>query len=230
MISQLTDIHKIKFIVNDLEQKIFFLVIPFITIILFIDQPLIAIWIGNNIEIISISISVIVASFLIFSSTINPFYQFLIAKGQASKTITLQGVNVVTNIFLFMLTYRWIGYYAVIVGNSGAILTSFILALYFHRNIFNSLIFDNYIQLVKFIAIILINLITGIIVISLIYTNLMKLLLIPIFLFISTILAYRMFYVFTPADIDRYLGENNFLSGLCLMILCKGSNGKLSAT
>lgn len=93
LLSQLSDKAKIRFVVHNIEQKIFFIITPVIAIIIFCSKPFITLWIGQHNEVISFSV-IFITSFFLIGSTALPIYQFLIAKNHASKTIVIQSSNV----------------------------------------------------------------------------------------------------------------------------------------
>jgi O-antigen/teichoic acid export membrane protein len=220
LLAQLADMARLRRIVHDLEQKSFFLVVPFIPIVIFTTRPLISIWLRENVEIISVTVIFILSAYLV-AVTVIPNYQFLMAKGHASKTIVLQGSNVVFNALFFLLTFRWLGYYAVVVGNVGAIMSSYVLSLYYQKKYLNSLIFDSWIQLAKLTAILVGCYFVGFIGNALIDSAWLKLGIIPILIGSVALVLFRALRLFSPEDVSRYAGKKRWLVQVGTKVLCR---------
>ena len=220
IMSQLEDSKKVRMLVHDVEQKIFFVVVPIIAMIVLITHPLVSLVFAANTDVISITIVSIVAAFLLGSITVTPNYLFLTAKGYASKTIILQLVNVVVNAVVLIALFKWLGYYAVIAGNSIAILASCALSLYYQNVYLNSKVFDSVKQPIVVVFVFSVALLAALLVSELSTSPAWK---IVSGLFIITIvstLLYRYFSLFKPPDIFRYFGKETFYSTLFLKILC----------
>jgi len=195
--------------VHDLEQKTFLIVVPVIAIVILLMHPFIGVWLGKNVDIISIT-AIVIISFHLIGSTVIPMYQFLLAKDLATKTIVLQLSNVVFNALLFLVSVYFIGYYALIVGNVAAILSSFILSLYYQNKYLNSLIFDSLSQVTKLILSFIILVLIGFVLkMFLDGYNILILIIIPLVIASITILLYKVFKLVTVEDIRRYFGRNN---------------------
>jgi len=206
LLSSIKDKKKLRLLVHDLEQKTFIFIIPLITIIIFVTKPFVTLWLGQNVDIISTSIIFIVTFFMI-GVNVLPNYHFLIAKGHAEKTIILQVSNVFFNVLMFFITLKWFGYYAIIIGNVSAIISSFILSLYYQKKYLNSLIFDNWSQVMKLAVLASINIVVGYFLNITLNSDLLKLIFIPFFLALSTFIQYRYFKFFNMEDFERYMGK-----------------------
>jgi len=203
--------------VHELEQKMFFVILPLVAIIIIIMHPFIQIWIGKNVNIIAIS-SIIIISFHLIGSTVIPNYQFLLSKDLAEKTIILQLSNFVFNTLFFIITVNFVGYYALIIGNVAAIMSSFILSLYYQKKYLDSMIFDSTLQLFKLITSFIIMVICGLLLkIILKGNNIPILVFSPFIIGLVTLFLYKMFNLLKRDDIYRYFGTNNKLS----IILCR---------
>jgi len=212
-ISEQKDKNIIKKYVHDLEQKTFLIVIPVIAIVILVMYPFITLWLGNNIAIISITAIIIINFHLIGSGTVIPIYQFLLAKDLPQKTIILQLSNVFFNALFFMLTVKILGYYALIIGNVMAILSSFILSLYYQKKYLNSLIFDSFSQIFKITFTLIILILIGYAIKYLLNGySILILFIIPFVIFVVTILLYKYLKLININDIHRYFGENNTVS------------------
>lgn len=227
LISSLKDRAKIRLLVHDLEQKTFFFVIPAITIVIFVTYPFIRLWIGQNVQIISITIIFIVSAFLSASITVLPNYQFLLAKGHAEKTIILQGSNVFFNALIFFATFKWLGYYAVVAGNVSAILSSFILSLYYQKRYLNSLIFDKWQQIGKLSILTGVNITLGYLINLILISDWSKIIIIPVTLSLSSLLLFRYLRLFTEDDILRYAGNNRRIKVIGAKVLINNNRWHL---
>ena len=204
--------------VHDLEQKTFLIVIPVIAIVILLMHPFIDLWLGKNVEIISIT-AIIIISFHLIGSTVIPMYQFLMAKDLAQKTIILQLSNVVFNALFFLAFIYFIGYYALIVGNVAAILSSFILSLYYQKKYLDSLIFDSISQVIKLISAFIILVLIGFFIKIFLGGHIILILMIvPFVIVLLTFLLYRIFRLVKLEDIHRYFGQHNKLSNALIKI------------
>jgi len=211
-IAEQQDYSRIRKYVHDLEQKAIVLIIPIIVLAIFIMQPVISLWIGNNVEIIATTAIFIITAHLIGSSTVIPNYQFLMAKDHADKTIVLQLSNVFFNVLFFLSTVYFIGYYALIVGNVAAILSSFLLSLYYQNKYLNSLIFDNIMQLLKLILAFVILLLINLPLAFYITSAQLKIIMVVSITITTTLFLYKYLKLITSEDITRYFGKNNFFA------------------
>ncbi len=218
LIASLKDEKQIGFIVNDIEQKLFYVVLPIISIMLICTYSFVNIWLGSEVFIITISIIIVVCSYIIGSSTVIPNYYYLMTR-QVNKTIILQFSNAVVNIIFIFGLYSYIGYYSILIGFSSAIFTSFILSLYYQNKFLKGFIFKNFKQLFKYIFILI--LVTGIGYIpNLISDNdILKIIIAPAIIILSTILFYRIFKIFTYEDIERYFEKNERIKLILKKIL-----------
>lgn len=216
-LAQLTDIDKIKAFINDVEQKIAFLLIPILCTVIFCTKPFIELWLKRDVEFISTSIIFITSAYL-GTLLVVPIYQYLQAKGHPGKTVVTQISNVLVNGIVFLSFYKLLGYYAIILSNSVAILVSVVICLYFQHKLLNSLIFNNISQLIKYLTIMVSMLIAGIFVNNLITGTLIKLLFFPVFFTLLSVLLFRLFKIFNKNDVNKYIGDN-YLQKLISRIL-----------
>lgn len=205
-ISAENNIERIKKYINNIEQKSFLIIIPMVIGCIFLIKPFVAIWIGENIDLISLSSIVIISGHLLFSVTVLPNYQFLIAKGYADKTVIIQFSNVVFNTIIFLLLKDFFGFYTVIVANVTSIAFSFILSLYYQNKYLESLIFDSFKQIVKLFQVLIINIAILFILSSLGLSNYSKLFIFPIIILTISIFAYRYLKLLSNEDIDLFFG------------------------
>jgi O-antigen/teichoic acid export membrane protein len=221
LISKLTDREKIRNIVHDVEQKIFFVMLPLIAIILLTAKSLVALFFHSNVDAISITIACVLSGYLIGSITVFPIYQYLIIKGHAPKTILIQCINVFTNAIVFLILYNWLGYYAAVIATSVAILTSCGVLIYYQKKYLNSLIFDSIQQIIVIFVTFLVALIFGFFFNSILGSSIWKLVFNPVIIISTTIVFYRRFALINIADISRYFGYNNIFSKVFIYVLCR---------
>jgi len=219
LLSSLKEKEKIRLLVHDLEQKTFFFIVPIVSIVIFSTYSFIQLWIGQNVEIISISVILIISAFMI-ASTVIPNYKFLMAKGQAGKTVILQSSNVFFNILIFFATLKWLGYYAAIAGNVTAIFISFGLSLYYQKKYLNSLIFDSFEQIGKLIVLAFANICLGYLLSLMITSDWVKVVSIPLVLTICSLYLFKYLNFFSEEDILRYAGSNKRVSELGIKLFC----------
>ncbi|MFW9928429.1 MAG: oligosaccharide flippase family protein, partial [Candidatus Thorarchaeota archaeon] len=205
--------------VHDLEQKTFLVVVPIVVAIILLMHTFVMVWLGKNVDIVSITAIFIISFHLIGSSTVIPNYHFLIAKNLAQKTIILQLLNVLLNALFFIATVYFIGYYALLVGNVAAILSSFILSLYYQKKYLDSLIFDSLSQALKLFFSFGIMVLEGLFIKTVLSGHdILILIIIPVILVPTVLLLYRVFRLIKREDIYRYLGRFNKISRILARI------------
>lgn len=219
-ISKEQDKSVIRRYVHDLEQKSFLIIVPIVVLVILLMHPFIDVWLGKDVDIISIT-AIFIISFHLIGSSVIPNYQFLMAKDLAQKTIILQLSNVVFNALFFLAFVYFIGYYALIVGNVAAILSSFILSLYYQNKYLDSLIFDSSKQIIKLLILGCLLFGIGFTTNIFITSNLLQIVIDPIIVSIATIFLYRSFKMITLEDIKRYTGNNIKLSRLGIKVFVK---------
>lgn len=208
-------------IINDLEQKTFYLIIPIIISTIFCTNYFIGLWIGgDNIALISNTTSLIVIGYLLFSATMIPLYYYLMSKGHAVKTIYIQAVNTFSNLIFILILFKSMGYYAFVISYILAIVFSFMLMLYYQKKLLNSIIFDSINQTLKLGAVIVILFSICYVLNYLPLNDYLKLFLIPIVCLISSIFLYRFLKVITKEEIEIYLGVNNKWSNIVVKLIC----------
>lgn len=221
-ISEQKDEILIRRYVHDLEQKTFLIVTPIIALAILLMNPFISLWIGKNVEIISITSIYLVSFHLLGSSTVIPLYQFLMAKNLAHKTIVIQLSNALFNAVFFLIFVKFIGYYALIAGNIAGIMSSFFLCLFYQKKYLNSLIFDSFAQLLKLLLAFFTILASGYLVKHfIIQYQIITIIVVSVIVIITTILSYNFLNLIKKSDIHRYFGANNFLSNLLIKIYSK---------
>lgn len=206
------NLRSISFYVKDIEQKSFILLTPIIISIIFLLEPFIYIWLGNN-EAIYLSAFFMLISQLLFSTTVTPIYLFLTAHGYETKTIYIQLLNTITNISLFLLSFSFLGYYAIILGNSLALLASFVLCIFYQYKYLNNLIFDSFLQFLLFLFISCTLFVFSFYVHKFVSSlTFLQFLIIPICNLIFFFCLCSITKLITSNDVIRYIGNNRISS------------------
>jgi O-antigen/teichoic acid export membrane protein len=206
-IAQLSDHEKLKSFINDIEQKIAFLLLHLLCTVIFCTKPFIDLWLKRDVEIIYTSV-VYITTFYLCALVVVPVYQYFQAKGYPGKTVLMQTLNVLVNGIVFFIFYKSMGYYAMVFGNVMAIFSSLILCVYYQKKYLDSLIFSNILQIIKYLSILACLILSGLFVGKFLPSNLTKLLFFPIFFLSFAILLFRIFKIFSEYDIRKYIGDN----------------------
>jgi O-antigen/teichoic acid export membrane protein len=118
--------------INDFSEKIQLFVIPISIILMFTLTILLKIWLGkNNIEQISIFVITMSSTLVILLPPVTLIYQYLLAKDLAEKAIWIQVCSVVVNAIFFFTFLRKFGIYSILISNSFAYFSSFLLSNYY---------------------------------------------------------------------------------------------------
>lgn len=218
-LASLKEENRISTIIEDIEQKIYIIVVPLISIIFICSYSFVQLWIGENVQIITVSIQTLVCSFLIFSVTMIPVYFYFSLK-YAIKTFYTQLISVIGNILIIIILYKFFGYYSILIGNSVAIVLSFLYLLYNQNKILNTSTFKSFILPLKLLVITLILSGSGIILNSIVSSHLLKLFINPTVIILMNIILYRMFSILKKSDFEKYFDDNNKIVKLVENILC----------
>lgn len=212
-IAQLTDFTKIKLIVNDLEQKYLLLAMPIISIIVFCLSPLINLWLGGNKNIeITIATIIITSAYYLFSISIIPVYSYLLSKNHVSKIIIIQLSNVFFNTLIIVTFYHLMQFYAIVIGITVGLISSFILILYYQYKYLNCIIFTSLKHLAKYLISFFLMLFTNAILYCLFDNSYIFMLLITINTLVLSAFLYRLLNLIKKNDILVYFGTNNIVS------------------
>lgn len=221
LLAKTADRNKLRLLVHDIEQKTFLVIIPLAAMVVFTTTPVIQIWLGQNVATISLTVIFLLSAYLLFSTTVLPNYQYLMLKNQASKAILLQCSNATVNAFVFLLTYPHLGYYAAVAGGVAAIISSFVLSLYYQKKYLDSMIFDSINEFIKVVFLLIGCFATGFAVHAIVPSQWMKIVLVPATIAIASVVMYRLLNVFTPQDIQRYVGTDNMIVVWGTKVLCR---------
>lgn len=210
-ISQERDGSKLSAFITDLEQKMVFLFLPLIIIVIFVANPFIQLWIGRDVDLIANGIILLVPAH-IAGLLLLPHYQFLTVKGYPGKTIVLQAVNAGVNILIFFLLLPYLDYYAIIFANFSAILISTFVNMYYQKKYLNSFIFSSLKDFIKWSAVFIVLCLTGIILSSLIENKIHLILFLLCAISLVSLLLFRILRVFNINDIHKYFGFSGSVS------------------
>ena len=219
LISSIKEVDRIRTIVKDISQKAAVMVIPASAIIILIVYPLMSLWIGQDVEIIAVISGFIVSSYLI-AIIYSPVYAFLMAR-HPFKTILIQSSNVIVNAVFFFSSYKFFGFYSIIIANTSAILFSTILCIHYQKKYLKANVFDSFLQFSKSLLTFIIILIPGYFISSIITDNLSKILVITSYSIAAIIISFRLLKIITEEDIERYIGEYPFIFNLTKKLLVK---------
>ena len=224
LISGIQERDRVRFIINDLEQKLMYAVIPMGVLTFFLAHPFLSAWLGSNVELISTTLKWVLVAHLL-GVTVVPNYQYLMAKGHGLSMILMQLSNVVVNGLVFFITYSFLGYYAAVLANVAAILTSFTYSLYLQKRYLESLPLDSPVQAIKMLGVLAVNVMTLYLLSTLIGPTLWRLVAFPSAVLVASVLAYRYLSVFTIADISRYAGDGTVAQKWGKKLLSRKSEG-----
>jgi O-antigen/teichoic acid export membrane protein len=220
LFAHLVDPKQVRFLVHDVEQKSLLIVAPILGTAAQITTPLVALFFGNDIEMIASTVFWMVSTYLLLGFIVTPFYAFLMAKGHAWKTVLAQIIAVVANAGVFLAIFAWLGYYAAIAGNVASNLCAWILLMYLQWNLLRSVIVDRWQQVVAVGTVIGIG-----IGLSLAFPfsegGLYTVVGAPILMTVITLFLYRLLSVVSAEDVTRYLGRGTRATRLCTRLLCK---------
>ena len=210
---------KARAMVHDVSQKLFFFVVPAGVTFAFVARPIIALWIGNNVDIISFTTILIVLGYLIVLPAL-PVYQFLTVKDHPGMTTLIQASNASITIVLFYCLVPPLGYIGAVYAYSIAVASSFGFCLYFQHRFLDSLMFDSVSQILKVAVIAAAIFLIDEVLCSRIDGMLLQALsVISINLVVSALLA-RFVRLVSSSDIKRYTGQFRSLErALCKILV-----------
>jgi O-antigen/teichoic acid export membrane protein len=220
MLAQVRDARKVRGLIHDMEQKLFLIVLPALGIVVLTSYPLMTVFFNTDVPEIAVTVAWIVGASL-FGHTVVPMYVFLMAKGYASKTILIQSLNVVVNIGVFLLCFPWLGYFAIVIANAVAIVSGFLLVVYYQRRYLDSMIFDTMEQLLAMCGTFAVTTALALAMAHAWDTGSLVLLWGPVLILFLTIVLYRLFGLITPVDVARYLGEKTLAARISVRFLCR---------
>jgi O-antigen/teichoic acid export membrane protein len=220
LLSSRTDHEGIRSIVHDVEQKSLLLVAPLIGITLLAAYPLVNFFFDANVDVLTVTILWMVSSYLLGSVTITPFYQFLMAKGHASRTVLVQALNVITNTAVFFILLPSLGYYAAVAGNVASNALTWALLQSLQWRYLNTGILDSWRQAGVVLLVMGIPAVVSVFV-PLSGVGMWGVLLAPVAVGLLAAYTYRLSGIVSVKDVARYLGDNTAAARMCARLLCK---------
>jgi O-antigen/teichoic acid export membrane protein len=218
LFAEMTDVVSKSKIVKEIQEKSILVLLPVAFMILFGAKPFVSVWIGNNIELISMTLKVV---------TIGSIFGFLVFGAMShylgvDKPILLFVESTISNIIYsgaILMFYKHIGYTSVYLSFILAYIVNIIFTLYFQKKYLNSLIFDKAIQIISLLLYILTMLFIGWILTLVVTQPIILLIIIGVLFPLISLILYISFSLINENDIERYFGKSIFGRKLNLIVL-----------
>jgi len=169
---------------KSIQECLLLLLLPAAIIIVFIAFPLTQVWLDLHIPQVAFGIAGLATAYLLFSVPVIPPYHYMGACGHPEVLIYAQAANVMINLFLLVVFLPIWGFYAIILGNMGAIFGSFILILLFQWKILKKMPFNSIRDGLNLALLGGVCIISALIIDMMIQAPLMKLFIIPTGIFL----------------------------------------------
>ena len=131
LLSSLNDKLKIMNILSRLRKIIFSFSLLVSVFVIFSTPLILKIWLNNTNSNLVLSVIVIVVGALLFSITVLPIYQFMLAKNYLNGIILLQLNSAILHVGIFILTYKNFGYFSCLLSYTVAVIGTYILSILF---------------------------------------------------------------------------------------------------
>jgi len=217
LLAEMRDIESKSRIVKELTEKLLLILLPVSFMILFGAKAFVTIWIGKNIDIISMTIIIVtigsILSFLVFA----PVGHYL----GVDKPIILLVTSTISNIIYsgsLLLFHKHMGYNSVYLCFIAAHIIYIITMIYLQKHYLNSILFSNLGQVTSLSIYIIIMLIVGWGISSLISIHILLLVVLAILVPILSFFIYISLSLINENDIRRYFGEKAIGNTLCRVI------------
>lgn len=192
-------------LIIDITKKIHLIVIPFSIIFIFVSQILLYLWMGDStLKELTLFVSVLCGSFLLFVPPTYPIYQYLYTKSLAGKTVWIQFMNVSVNVFVFFLVYRFCDLYTVLYSNFIAYFCSYLLSIYYVKKYIHFDIREMSEFFIKIIILLLALFIVGGLIKFIIPYSIIDLIIYPVLLGGLSLFFMRYLRLIVKRDIDVY--------------------------
>ena len=211
---------QIRKIVHDVSQKAILFTLPLSLLVLISARPIVHLIFRQDIELISLSISAFLVSYLLGSVTVIPIYYYLLSHGHVGITLNVQLINAAVNFAVLLLLHRDLGYVAVVVAGVCAIAASFAYLFYCQGKFLRSYVFDNLAQAITVMTAFIVMLILADMMKGSVATNPSRVVISCTAIVFASVILYRSMDVFSSVDITRYLGDNT-ISRLVRRFLCR---------
>lgn len=192
----------------DFSKKIQLFVIPFSIVLLFCFPILMKLWLGENSSTeTTVFVIVMTTSMLLFSPAKIPIYQYLLANNHAGKAFIIQSISALVNIIIFFLFKASLGVYAILMANSIAFFSSYLICNYYQIRFLGiarlDLLKDEFILVLMFIFSLFINFI----IFRLKSIALIDLLIYPLSSYLIFVIFIKVFHLFSKEDSALYFGS-----------------------
>ncbi|NBC81809.1 MAG: oligosaccharide flippase family protein [Bacteroidetes bacterium] len=214
LFSELKDQNRISTIIQQIEEKIALLVLPLSAILIFIMHPVIELWIGDNVNVISFSVLSVTVGSLIGQLVVQPNFYYWNAY-RPTVGILNQIIKTATMVIVLYALYKTIGYKAVYWGFIITNLVQLIIGLYFQKRFLNSMIFTDGKEFLKLISGLAIMFATGYITYLFlgVLNNILYITTLTLVISVSAFVVYREFRLLRKNDVFRFIGENSRFAG-----------------
>ena len=202
------DESRASYIVAEIEQKIIFLILPIMVTATFIMHPFVLLWLGGqHLDYIVWASCAFVGCYLLALSVV-PTYHFLMIKNHPSKNLFMQVVNVAVNYLLFFVFVKMLGFYAVVLSYSMAVMCSYILATYYKKTIIKAKSFSSGKQFLNLVSITSILVVIDLIVLVLAASPKIIVVLVIGINMVAVIILFKVLRIFSTEDVERYFGKS----------------------
>jgi O-antigen/teichoic acid export membrane protein len=191
----------------DFSKKIQLITIPISVLVIFEMPILLKLWLGNqDSTVIDVFVIIMTVTLLLFSPSVYIIYQYLAAKNMADRNIWVQVLSAFVNISVFFSTYKLIGLYAILLSNSFAFLSSFLLCSYYQMKYFDANYLVEYIYFVKIYSYGITCSVLCLFISFILPNEFCVLIVFPLFVASTFVLFLRWFRILNSKDLDLYFG------------------------
>jgi O-antigen/teichoic acid export membrane protein len=196
-------------IVKDIQEKTVLVILPICFLILFGAKPLVTLWIGNNIDIISLNIIYVTVGSLIGFLSFQAMNNLM----GVDHPMMLLVNSTIINIPYFLVIYLFhniLGYNAVFLSLVGAYVFNLAFLAYYQKKYMGSVSFGSRSQIIGLIIFLVIMLVSGWAITLVIAQPIILLVALSIIIPILTVVLYVYLSLITEQDIEKYLGKKIF--------------------
>ncbi len=212
LFSEIKDKDHASKIISDIQLKTFIFLIPSCLCLIFCAEPIVELWIGDNIEIISKLIIIVTCSSLIGVAAVQPTFYYLIAH-RPNVLIFNQFVMIILRLSPILILHNKIGFDAIYVSYLLSFTLHILLGIVYGKRYVGESVIPDGRTLLKILLYFIILLIISYLFIQLTDINSIALLVsLPSILFIVSIILIRSLRLVTKDDIIRYLGDTSVIS------------------
>lgn len=191
----------------DFQEKTALIILPLAIMLIFGANPIVTLWIGENIDIISLNIIFVVVSSLIGTIVFNAFFNYI----SVDHPLVLLLNGILSNIIYVGVVFGLkgvLGYNSVFLALSLMAVANIIFCVFYQYRFWNKAIFDHSGKLAKLLLFLGIISAVGYLVQSLIASPILLLATLSVAIPIISLGLYISLSLITPTDVDRYLGKS----------------------